>query len=465
MGAMDVMLAFPTLVFALALVAFLGASARNVIIAIAVIAVPVFARLVRAQTLTYSEREFVVASRASGATDGARCSPRSRRTSCPRSSPSPSSSPPWRSSSRAASASSASACHYRRRRGAASSPPVSASSTPRRTSASSPAVLIFLTVLALNTVGERLRAHFDGQDSGETLIAFPGHAGRCWPLAPWCSLARNGAGCTVTLLRTENLTTYFRTRRGIVRAVDDVSFDVEAGTTLAIVGESGSGKSVLTRSLLGLHTTTNIDRADGRVFLDGVDLRTLPRRELRRIWGQRIGLVSQNPMVALNPVVRVGRQITEVLRKNLGLSVTAARARAVELLEAVGIPDPQRRMREYPHQLCGGLRQRVTIAIAISCEPDLLIADEPTTALDVTVQAQILALLRSLQQDRGMAMIFVSHDLGVVAGLADEIAVMYAGRIVERLRPSSCSSVRACPTPRRCSRRSPRSASPAPASR
>jgi oligopeptide/dipeptide ABC transporter ATP-binding protein len=236
----------------------------------------------------------------------------------------------------------------------------------------------------------------------------------------------------MTLLRVESLTTFFRTRRGIVRAVDDVSLDLAAGTTLAIVGESGSGKSVFTRSLLGLHTATNIERADGRVFLDGIDLRALPRNELRRVWGQRIGLVSQNPMVALNPVVRVGRQITEVLRKNRGFSEAAARTRAVELLEAVGIPDPQRRMREYPHQLSGGLRQRVTIAIAISCEPDLLIADEPTTALDVTVQAQILALLRSLQRDRGMAMIFVSHDLGVVAGLADEIAVMYAGRIVEK---------------------------------
>jgi oligopeptide/dipeptide ABC transporter ATP-binding protein len=236
----------------------------------------------------------------------------------------------------------------------------------------------------------------------------------------------------MTLLRVEGLTTHFSTRRGTVRAVDDVSVDLEAGTTLAIVGESGSGKSVFTRSLLGLHTTTNIERADGRVLLDGLDLRALPRRELRRICGQRIGLVSQNPMVALNPVVRVGRQVTEVLRKNRGFSEAAARTRAIELLEAVGIPDPQRRMREYPHQLSGGLRQRVTIAIAISCEPDLLIADEPTTALDVTVQAQILALLRSLQRDRGMAMIFVSHDLGVVAGLADDIAVMYAGRIVER---------------------------------
>jgi oligopeptide/dipeptide ABC transporter ATP-binding protein len=234
------------------------------------------------------------------------------------------------------------------------------------------------------------------------------------------------------LLRVEGLTTHFSTRRGIVRAVEDVSFEVRAGQTLAIVGESGSGKSVMTRSIMGLHTATNIAVSEGRVYLGGVDLRALGPQELRQVWAQQIALVSQNPMVALNPVVRVGRQITEVLRRNKGLGAAAANARAVELLAAVNVPDPQRRMQEYPHQLSGGLRQRVTIAIAISCEPDLLIADEPTTALDVTVQAQILALLRRLQRDRGMAMIFISHDLGVVAGLADEIAVMYAGRIVER---------------------------------
>jgi oligopeptide/dipeptide ABC transporter ATP-binding protein len=234
------------------------------------------------------------------------------------------------------------------------------------------------------------------------------------------------------LLRVERLSTHFHTTRGIVRALDDVSFDLHAGETLAVVGESGSGKTVLNRSILGLHTATNLARAEGRVLFDGIDLRTMPRRDLQRVWGQRIGLVSQNPMVALNPVVRVGRQITEVLRHNLGMAAGDANRRAVELLDSVGIPDPERRLREYPHQLSGGLRQRVTIAIAISCGPDLLIADEPTTALDVTVQAQILALLESLQRQHGMAMIFISHDLGVVAGLAHQVAVMYAGRIVER---------------------------------
>jgi oligopeptide/dipeptide ABC transporter ATP-binding protein len=234
------------------------------------------------------------------------------------------------------------------------------------------------------------------------------------------------------LLRAEDLSVSFHTRRGVVRAVDGVTFSVSAGRTLGIVGESGSGKTVLSRAALGLLPPAANVRLGGRVSFGGVDLNSLGRSELRRLRGQRVGLVSQNPMVALNPVVRIGRQITEGLRRNLGFGTAEARARALDLLDQVGIPDARQRMTEYPHQLSGGLRQRVAIAIAISCEPELLVADEPTTALDVTVQAQILALLQSLQRDRNMAMIFISHDLAVVAGLADEIAVMYAGRIVEQ---------------------------------
>jgi peptide/nickel transport system ATP-binding protein len=234
------------------------------------------------------------------------------------------------------------------------------------------------------------------------------------------------------LLKVEGLTTHLSTGRGVVRAVEDASFEVDRGKTLALVGESGSGKTVLTRSIMGLQPASSIVRSEGRVLLDGVDLRSLAPAELRRVWGRRIGVVSQNPMIALNPVVRIGRQITEVIRHNLGVSSAEARRRAIALLESVEIPEPERRLAQYPHQLSGGLRQRVTIAIAISCSPDLLIADEPTTALDVTVQAQIVALLKRLQHENGMGMIFVSHDLGVVAGLSDEIAVMYAGRIVER---------------------------------
>ena len=234
------------------------------------------------------------------------------------------------------------------------------------------------------------------------------------------------------MLRVEGITTHLTTGRGVVRAVEDASFELEAGRTLALVGESGSGKTVLTRSIMRLLPASSVVRADGHVVFGGVDLMTLPPAQLRHVWGDRIGLVSQNPMTALNPVVRVGRQLCEVIRKDGGVSARAARQRAIELLTQVEIPEPERRLGQYPHQLSGGLRQRVTIAIALAGRPDLLIADEPTTALDVTVQAQILSLLGRLQRDHGMAMIFVSHDLGVVAGLADEIAVMYAGRIVER---------------------------------
>jgi oligopeptide/dipeptide ABC transporter ATP-binding protein len=236
----------------------------------------------------------------------------------------------------------------------------------------------------------------------------------------------------VTLLRVEGLSTWFATPGGTLRAVDDVSIELGAGRTLGVVGESGSGKSVFVRSIMGIQPRGNLSRFSGHVWFDGVDLMSLPVAALRSVWGRRIGIVPQNPLSSLNPVVRIGRQITEVLRYRLSSGRARAQTRAVELLEQVGIPSPERRLREYPHQLSGGMRQRIAIAMAIAGEPDLLIADEPTTALDVTVQAQILALMRRLQLERQMAMIFVSHDLAVVSGLADEIAVMYAGRIVEQ---------------------------------
>jgi oligopeptide/dipeptide ABC transporter ATP-binding protein len=236
----------------------------------------------------------------------------------------------------------------------------------------------------------------------------------------------------VSLLSVDQLTTWFSTPIGTLRAVNGVSVDLDRGQTLGLVGESGSGKSVFVRSIMGIQPRGNLARFSGHVWFDGVDLATLSTAGLRSVWGRRIGIVPQNPLSSLNPVVRIGPQITEILRYRLRYSRRAAQARAVELMQQVGIPSPERRLREYPHQLSGGMRQRVAIAMALAGEPDLLIADEPTTALDVTVQAQILALMQRLQRERQMAMIFVSHDLAVVAGLADEIAVMYAGRIVER---------------------------------
>jgi len=234
------------------------------------------------------------------------------------------------------------------------------------------------------------------------------------------------------LLSATAVTTSFPTDQGLVRAVDQVDVTLDGGQVLGLVGESGSGKSVLVRSIMGLYRNDARVERGGTVVLGGTDLTALPTRRLRELWGPEISIVFQDPMSALNPVMRIGRQITEMLRHHLGFARTAADERAVELLASVGIPDPERRAREYPHQLSGGLRQRVAIAIALCCEPKLLIADEPTTALDVTIQAQILRLLQDQQRERKMAVILVSHDFGVVASLADEIAVMYAGHIVER---------------------------------
>jgi peptide/nickel transport system ATP-binding protein len=231
------------------------------------------------------------------------------------------------------------------------------------------------------------------------------------------------------LLSVSGLTTWFRTPRGILHAVDDVSLDLKRGETLGIVGESGSGKSVLARTVMRLipsHAMTM-----GAVEFEGRDLRRLNAEETRSIWGAEISMIFQDPMTSLNPVIRVGGQITESLKLHLGLEKKQARKRAVQLLHQVGIPEPDQRIRSYPHELSGGMRQRVCIAIAIACSPKLLIADEPTTALDVTIQRQILDLLSSLQRQKDMAMVLITHDLGVVASRTNRIAVMYGGQIVE----------------------------------
>ncbi|MEZ5170074.1 MAG: ABC transporter ATP-binding protein [Acidimicrobiia bacterium] len=233
------------------------------------------------------------------------------------------------------------------------------------------------------------------------------------------------------LLEVDDLRTAFRTERGTVRAVDGVTFSLERGRTLGVVGESGSGKTVLSRSIMGLLPRHNVVRS-GSVRFEGSEIASLNSKELRAFWGPQMAMVFQDPMTSLNPVMKIGKQITESLRTHLDVSRSYADETAVNLLRSVGIPEPERRMSEYPHQLSGGMRQRVTIAVALACGPKLLFADEPTTALDVTVQAQILDLLDEQQRERYMAVILVTHDLGVVAGRADDIAVMYAGRIVEK---------------------------------
>ena len=216
-----------------------------------------------------------------------------------------------------------------------------------------------------------------------------------------------------------------------LRAVDDVSFDLAPGETLGLVGESGSGKTMTALALMRLGETPPIEIDRGTVRLAGQDLLALPERAMEDVRGRALSMVFQEPMTALNPVLTVGRQVAEPLRRHLRLSRGAARARMVALLDQVGLPAPEQIARSYPHELSGGMRQRVTIAIAIACRPAVLVADEPTTALDVTVQAQILDLLRALQTEMGMAMLLITHDLGVIAEVADRVAVMYAGRVVE----------------------------------
>jgi oligopeptide/dipeptide ABC transporter ATP-binding protein len=234
----------------------------------------------------------------------------------------------------------------------------------------------------------------------------------------------------VTVLSVEDLEVRFATRRGAARVVNGVSWSVDAGETLAIVGESGSGKSVSVMSLLGLVPRPPAT-VTGAARFDDQDLLALPEEALRKVRGPGIGMVFQDPMTSLNPVLTVGRQLTEGMEEHLGLDRRAASSRAEELLDLVGISAPRERLDAYPHQLSGGMRQRVMIAIALSCSPRVLVADEATTALDVTIQAQIVELVARLQREMGMAVVWITHDLGVVAGVADRVAVMYAGRIVE----------------------------------
>ena len=233
------------------------------------------------------------------------------------------------------------------------------------------------------------------------------------------------------LLEVHGLRTSFHTRDGVVRAVDGIDFSVDRGEVLGLVGESGCGKSVTSLSIMRL--VANPGRIEaGEILFDGQDLLKLSQDSMRKIRGEKIAMIFQQPTSSLNPVWDVGRQIGEVLEIHRNMKRNAARDRALELLKMVGIPDPERRLRSYPHELSGGMAQRVMIAMALACEPDLLIADEPTTALDVTIQAQILDLMRHLREETGSAIILITHDLGVVAEMCDRVAVMYAGEIVEQ---------------------------------
>jgi peptide/nickel transport system ATP-binding protein len=236
----------------------------------------------------------------------------------------------------------------------------------------------------------------------------------------------------MALLEVEDLTVEFGTRGGMMRAVDRVSFAVGQGEIMGLVGESGSGKTVACRAMLHLLPAWQVRRAQGRAIFDGQDLLTLDEAKLRDLHGRRIGMIFQNPASHLDPLMTIGRQVAEPLIHHKGMNAKEARAEAIELLRQVGMPDPKRAADAYPHQFSGGMKQRAVIAGAVACRPDLLVADEPTTALDVTVQAQILRLLLDLRDRTGLAIILITHDLGVVASTCDAVTVMYAGRIMER---------------------------------
>ena len=239
------------------------------------------------------------------------------------------------------------------------------------------------------------------------------------------------SGADTAVLEVKDLKTVFETGLGAIHAVNSVSFDLMPGELLGVVGESGSGKSVTMMSLIGLLGTSSAMVEGAHVKFEGVDLLKVSAEELRAIRGAGIGFVFQDPMTSLNPVFTVGFQLMEPLRTHMGLSRAAAKRRAAELLDLVGIADATRRLSDYPHQFSGGMRQRVMIAMALACDPKVLIADEPTTALDVTIQAQILELMKELRQKLGMAIIWITHDLGVIAGIADRVMVMYGGQVVE----------------------------------
>jgi oligopeptide transport system ATP-binding protein len=236
------------------------------------------------------------------------------------------------------------------------------------------------------------------------------------------------------LLEVKDLRTYFQTEDGLVKAVDGISFNLKRGETLGIVGESGSGKSVTNLSIIRLVPDPPGKIVSGEVVFDGQDLLLLSNESIRRIRGRRIAMIFQDPMTSLNPFLKISRQLMEMTQLHLGHSREQAHEHAVKMLETVGIPDARERADNYPHEFSGGMRQRVMIAMALSCEPELIIADEPTTALDVTIQAQILELIKRLKQETGTSVILITHDLGVVAGMADHVIVMYAGKIFEQAR-------------------------------
>lgn len=434
--ALDAAAAFPAFAAAVAAVLFWGKSVRNVTLVLGILTIPLFARVMRANTLQYVERDFVRASRMIGA--------KHRRVLLRELLPNVA--VPVLSYSLVGVGLIIAAEGGLSFFGAGVPDSVTtwgqviASGRSQAERAPHvvllPALVIFLTILALNKISELVIVRWV---SGG--VPMPKRKRRSAPDEPSVVLDRPTPSPTArpitddpeVAVQVEDLHVWLHSPFGVVRAVNGVDLELRRGQMLALVGESGSGKTMLARSLLGLVPTPPlVPDLPGRVLFDGMDLLSWGSKSLQNVRGRKIAMVFQDPMTQLDPVMRVGAQIAEPAMVHLGLSRTLAMRRAVDLLAEVGVPDPERRVRAYAHELSGGLRQRVAIAIALAAEPQVLIADEPTSALDVTVQAQLLDLLQTLRDDRGLSVLFITHDLGVVASRADEVAVMYAGRIVER---------------------------------
>jgi peptide/nickel transport system permease protein len=422
MRGMDVLLAFPYLLLALAIVAALGPGLRNAMIAIAVVNIPFFARTVRGTVLGLAGREFVDAARLSGAGHGALLFRELLPNVLPVVVIMMSTNVGWMILETAGLSF----------LGLGAQPPTAdlgsmlgrgrefLTTVPRV--ALLPGAVILVLVVGVNLVGDELRDLLDPRLKGKT-----GAGPEPPAVEPGTSDAQDRAG---DLLWVEGLSTRFHQDGKACRAVQDLSFALGEGQRLAIVGESGSGKTVTALSLLGLVPPPGCV-VGGRILLSGEDLLRIPEERYRELRGDRIAYIPQDPATALNPVLRVGDQLVETLRAHRDIDRQSARSRSIELLGRVRIPRPAKRIDAYPHELSGGMRQRVVIAMALANDPDLLIADEATTALDVTVQAEILKLLDTLCAEKGAALVFISHDLGVVARLCDRALVMYAGRAVE----------------------------------
>jgi peptide/nickel transport system permease protein len=435
MRIMDALSSFPALVLALAVVGVLGPGLENAVLAIAIVVIPGFTRLVRAQTLAVRQETFIEASRSMGTKPG-----RVRRK---RVLPNVASPLIVAASLAMGAALIAEASLSLLGFGAPVGEPSWGSMIEQGRSSIYthpwqvfvPSIALAATILAFNTFGDGARDALGlGLPKGKQKIK--GRLGLTTvERVKRPATTPDGAPPVATvgdaLLDVRDLSVEFLTESGPATVVDHVSFSVRAGEMVGIVGESGSGKTVTSLGVMRLVPSPPGRITSGSVSFGGRDLLSSSLPELRAIRGDEVAMVFQDPMTSLNPVFTIGTQLVDTIRLHRKMSKRAARARAVELLEMVGIPDPQRRIKDYPHQLSGGMRQRALLALALSCEPRLLIADEPTTALDVTVQAQILDLLRWLQAELGMAVIFVTHDLGVIADLCSRVIVMYAGQVVE----------------------------------